>query len=99
MEKSNGIKTAIIVLVLAGLAIAPIWFNQKVLADKNYELKADGKGNLSCPNGNKVNNARISFFVFYGDGGSYAEWNIDQKNLGSTGGIINEEVLQQATIS
>lgn len=91
MEKSNGIKIAMIVLVAAGLAITPICFSQKILAGKDYELKGVGKGNLSCPDGNDVNNARISFFVFYQNGGTYAEWNVDQKNLGSTGGIINKE--------
>jgi hypothetical protein len=93
MEKSNGIKIAIIVSIAVGLAITPVCFGQKVLAGKNYELKGVGKGSISCSDGTKVKNARINFFVFYQGGGTYAEWNVDQKSLGSKGGIITKETV------
>ena len=93
MEQSNGIKVAIIVLVAAGLAVAPAYYNQNVSASKDYELKGVGKGTLTCPDGSKVNNARISFFVFYQNDGTFAEWNVDHKTLGSKGGIFTKESI------
>jgi hypothetical protein len=93
MEQSNGIKVAIIVLVAAGLAVAPAYYNQNVSAGKDYELKGVGKGTLTCPDGSKVNNARISFFVFYQKDGTFAEWNVDHKTLGSKGGIFTKESI------
>lgn len=93
MEQSNGIKIAIIVLVAAGLAVAPAYYNQNVLASKDYELKGVGKGTLTCPDGSKVNNARISFFVFYQNDGTFAEWNVNHKTLGSKGGIFTKESI------
>lgn len=93
MENSNRIKLAIIVLTAVGLAMTPICLGQKVMAGKDYELKGVGKGSISCPDGNKVKNARINFFVFYQDGGTFAEWNVDQKSAGSTGGIITKETI------
>ena len=93
MEQSNGIKVAIIVLVAVGLAVAPACYDQVVSASKAYELKGVGKGTLSCSDGSKVNNARISFFVFYQNDGTFAEWNVDHKTLGSTGGIFTKESI------
>lgn len=93
MEQSNGIKVAIIVLVAAGLAVAPAYYSQNVSASKDYELKGVGKGTLTCPDGSKVNNARISFFVFYQKDGTFAEWNVDHKTLGSKGGIFTKESI------
>jgi hypothetical protein len=93
MEKSNGIKLAIIILIATGLAITPVYFGHKVLASKDYEVKGVGKGSISCPDGNKVKNARINFFVFYQGGGTFAEWNVDQKSHGSNGGIITKESI------
>lgn len=99
MEKSNGIKIAIIVSVAIGLAITPVCFGQKALAAKDYELKGVGKGSISCPDGTKVKNARINFFVFYNGGGTYAEWNVDQKSSGSNGGIITKETVTSSKYS
>jgi hypothetical protein len=93
MEQSNGIKVAIIVLVAAGLAVTPAYYNQNISASKAYELKGVGKGTLSCSDGSKVNNARISFFVFYQNDGTFAEWNVDHKTLGSKGGIFTKESI------
>ena len=93
MEQSNGIKVAIIVLVAAGLAVTHAYYNQNVSASKAYELKGVGKGTLTCPDGSKVNNARISFFVFYQNDGTFAEWNVDHKTLGSKGGIFTKESI------
>ena len=93
MEQSNGIKVAIIVLVAAGLAVAPAYYSKNVSASKAYELKGVGKGTLTCPDGSKVNNARISFFVFYQNDGTFAEWNVDHKTLGSKGGIFTKESI------
>lgn len=99
MEQSNGIKLAIIVIVGAGLMMTTISYGQLAFADKDYELEGVGKGSISCPDGEKVNNARISFFVFYQDDGTFAEWNVDQKNHGSKGGIITEESVTSTEYS
>ena len=93
MEQSNGIKVAIIVLVADWITVAPAYYNQNASASKDYELKGVGKGTLTCPDGSKVNNARISFFVFYQNDGTFAEWNVDHKTLGSKGGIFTKESI------
>jgi hypothetical protein len=91
MEQSTGIKLAIIVIVAASLMMTTVSYGQIASADKDYELKGVGKGSISCPDGKEVQNARISFFVFYQDDGTFAEWNVDEKNHGSKGGIITKE--------
>jgi hypothetical protein len=91
MEQSNGIKLAIMVIVAAGMMMTMFSYSQIALAKKDYELKGVGKGSISCPDGEKVKNARINFFVFYQDDGTFAEWNVDQKSHGSSGGIITKE--------
>ena len=40
-----------------------------------------------------MNNARISFFVFYQNDGTFAEWNVNHKTLGSKGGIFTKESI------
>ena len=40
-----------------------------------------------------MNNVRISFFVFYQNDGTFAEWNVDHKTLGSKGGIFTKESI------
>jgi hypothetical protein len=99
MEQSNGIKLAIIVIVAAGLMMTTTSYGQFAFADKDYELKGVGKGSISCPDGEKVKNARISFFVFYQDDETFAEWNVDQKNHGSQGGIITKESVTSSKYS
>ncbi len=96
MKQSNGIKIAIIFVVAAGLAIGPIFYSQKVGASKDYELNAVGKGTISCPDGTKIKNARISLFVFNGGKGNFAEWNVDQKGHGSSGGIITQDSISSS---
>jgi len=91
MEQSKGIKLAIIVIVAASLMMTTVSYDQIASADKDYELKGVGKGSISCPDGEKVQDARISFFVFYHGDGTFAEWNVDQKNHGSKGGIITKD--------
>jgi hypothetical protein len=99
MEQSNGIKLAIMLLVAAGLMIMTVSYGQIAFADKDYELEGVGKGSISCHDGEKVKNARISFFVFYQDGGTFAEWNVDQKSHGSKGGIITKESVTSSKYS
>jgi hypothetical protein len=93
MEQSNGIKLAIIVIVATGMMMTMFSYSHIALAKKDYELKGVGKGSISCPDGEKVKNARINFFVFYQDDGTFAEWNVDQKNHGSKGGIVTKETV------
>ena len=46
-----------------------------------------------------MNNARISFFVFYQNDGTFAEWNVDHKTLGSKGGIFTKESITSSKYS
>ncbi|MDP9197271.1 MAG: hypothetical protein M3O24_01750 [Thermoproteota archaeon] len=93
MEQSNGIKITIMILLAVCLVISPVYSSQRGSASKAYELKGVGKGTISCPDGSKVNNARISFFVFHQNDGTFAEWNVDQKTFGSQGGIFTKESI------
>ena len=86
MEKSNGTKIAVIIVVFS-LLIYSIYFNQIALAQE-LELKSVGKGTVSCDGGKEIKGVRINFFVSQDKGTSFAEWNIDHQNLGSAGGII-----------
>jgi hypothetical protein len=86
MEKSNGIKIGVIVATL-GLIFCSSVIIHKSFAEE-IVLRSVGKGDVSCQDGEKINNVRINFFVSYDKGTSFAEWNIDHENFGSAGGII-----------
>lgn len=86
MEKSNGIKVSVIVvlfsLIFCSSVIIQISFAEEI------ELKSVGRGDVSCQDGKEIKNARINFFVSHDKGTSFAEWNIDHEKFGSAGGII-----------
>ena len=86
MEKSNGIKLGVIVVILSlffySSVISQITFAQEI------ELKSVGRGDVSCQGGEEIENVRINFFVSYDKGVSFAEWNLDHEKFGSAGGII-----------
>lgn len=84
------------ILIITALATGSLYYSHNVLASKDYELKAVGKGDVSCPDGIKVRNARISLFVFYHGKGIFAEWNVDQQDKGSTGGIITQQSISSS---
>ena len=46
-----------------------------------------------------MNNARISLFVFYQNDGTFAEWNVNHKTLGSKGGIFTKESITSSEYS
>ena len=86
MEKSNG---TMIVLIMA--AISLVFYSSALIQitfAKEIELKSVGKGDISCQGGEEIKGVRINFFVSYDQGTSFAEWNIDHKKFGSSGGII-----------
>ncbi|HMG38668.1 MAG TPA: hypothetical protein VK566_05765 [Nitrososphaeraceae archaeon] len=87
MEKSKGTKITVILLVF-GLVVYSIYFGQLSFAEV-VELKTVGKGVISCGNGEEVKGVRINFFVSHDKGTTFAEWNMDHKELGSAGGMIN----------
>jgi hypothetical protein len=86
MEKSNGIKVSVIVvlfsLIFCSSVIIQISFAEEI------ELKSVGRGDLSCQDGKELKKVRINFFVSHDKGTSFAEWNIDHEKFGSAGGII-----------
>jgi hypothetical protein len=86
MEKSNGIKVSVIVvlftMIFCSSVIIQISFAEEI------ELKSVGRGDLSCQDGKEIKNVRINFFVSHDKGTSFAEWNIDHEKFGSAGGII-----------
>ncbi|HXW11137.1 MAG TPA: hypothetical protein VD694_00135 [Nitrososphaeraceae archaeon] len=86
MEKSNGIKVSVIVvlfsLIFCSSVIIQISFAEEI------ELKSVGRGDVSCQDGKEIKNVRINFFVSHDKGTSFAEWNIDHEKFGSAGGII-----------
>jgi hypothetical protein len=86
MEKSDGTKISVILFVF-GLVVYSIYFGQLSLAE-GLELKTVGKGVISCGNGEEVKGVRINFFVSNDKGTTFAEWNMDHKELGSAGGMI-----------
>jgi hypothetical protein len=86
MEKSNGIKVSVIVvlfsLIFCSSVIIQISFAEEI------DLKSVGRGDVSCQDGKEIKNVRINFFVSHDKGTSFAEWNIDHEKFGSAGGII-----------
>jgi hypothetical protein len=95
MEKSNGIKIGVIVATL-GLIFCSSVIIHKSFAEE-IVLKSVGKGDVSCQDGEKINNVRINFFVSYDKGTSFAEWNIDHEKFGSAGGSSQVfKLLQRA---
>ena len=86
MEKSNGIKLGVIVVILS------LFFCSSVIIQTSFaeeiELKSIGRGDVSCQGGEEIKNVRINFFVSSDKGTSFAEWNIDHEKFGSAGGII-----------
>jgi len=86
MEKSNGIRIAVIVATIGLIFYSSVIY--QVSFAEEIELRSVGKGDISCEGGKEIRDVRINFFVSSDKGTSFAEWNIDHEKFGSSGGII-----------